>query len=435
MAKESSRRDFLKTSVAVTVGTALGAGCQPRSEKAENKPSPTEKERKACPPCETQVPARPAPKSTGTVRATTYTPWKLEDPASVFFAPVKDRSPIPVWAQKVGELFMKLDPRSVLRKDALVAIKQHFGEHGNKGHIPPGVTKRVVDEVKKLGGKPCLVETNTLYKGSRANTYDHMLTASEHGFSLARLGAPVMILDGVNGQNQQAIAIPGKHFKVVFVASDCFFFDSLVALNHVKGHKMSGFGGAIKNLAMGLSSRAGKLAQHANFKPFIDGKKCTNCGTCAVWCPTGALFMRSNKLQFDSKACIGCGQCLTVCPEGAIENKSTKPGHSIFMEKMAEYALGAAASFGGKALYINVVRHVSELCDCARGKNPIVAPDVGVLASRDPVALDTATLDLCVKAWGKDPFRKLYPEVDYRVTLKHCAKLGLGTLRYKIERA
>jgi hypothetical protein len=422
--------------VGAVVGSTLGiSGCRTKTKTEKGAASQNEPQTPPrCPPCETQVPARPPARPGGKVRAKAFSKWPLESPAPVYFIPIGAGKSLQVWAAAVDTLFKKLQPEKLIRKESLVAVKQHFGEKGNKGHIKPQLTQKVIAQTKRLGGKPCLVETNTLYKGSRANSFDHMQTARDHGFSLAALGAPVMIIDGLNGQNQQAINIPGKHFKVVFVASDAFFFDSLVALNHVKGHKMSGFGGALKNLAMGLASRAGKLAQHADFKPFIDPKKCINCGDCAVWCPPGALRMQSGKLQFHADVCIGCGQCLTVCPYGAIHNKSARSEKATFMEKMAEYALGGAAAFGGRALYINVVNHVSKLCDCARGKNPVIAPDVGVLASRDPVALDTATLDVCIKKWGKDHFKKLYPTIDSRVTMKHSAAIGLGTTKYNLRK-
>jgi hypothetical protein len=425
-AKQPGRRAVLRAGLAVGVGSVLGqAACKGSKEKTHTKPEP-------CPPCETKVEARPAEKASGAVKAKTFASWEIEKPAKVFFASVGKGASLAVWAAKVEELFKKLQPESLLGKTKLIAVKQHFGEKGNKHHIKPKLTGKVLSELKRLQAKPCLVETNTLYKGSRSNTYDHMITADAHGFSLAKLGAPVVILDGLNGQNQQAIAIPGKHFKVVFVASDAFFFDSMVALSHVKGHKLSGFGGAVKNIAMGLASRAGKLAQHADFTPHIDGKKCTNCGTCAVWCPPEALQMKSGKLHFDQKMCIGCGQCLTVCPENAIENRSSRSTQATFMEKMAEYALGGAAAVNGRMICINVVNNVSKLCDCARGENPIVASDVGVFASKDPVAVDAASLDVSVKKWGKDPFAKLYPEVEAKVTLEHAQKIGLGTMSYEL---
>ena len=436
-----TRRVFLKRGVLVGVGAGVAGAAGTRFVGGCSPSKKEEPEKIECPPCETKVAARPSgdPKvekgEKGEVRARAFKKWPIAKPAEVHYARIKDGQPDKVWAQKIDELFKKLKPESLIKKDHLVALKQHFGEKGNKGHIKPELTKKVIDEIKRLGGKPMLVETNTLYKGSRTNTYDHIVTARNHGFSLEAIGAPVSILDGLTGQIQQAVAIPGKHFKVVFVASDVLFFKSLVALNHVKGHKLSGFGGALKNLAMGLASRAGKLAQHADFKPFIDSKKCIDCGDCAVWCPPGSLFMKKGKLQFNESTCIGCGQCLTVCPHDAIHNKSPRTETNAFMEKMAEYALGCVASFEGRTLYVNVVNHVSKACDCARGENPVVAPDVGIFAGSDPVAVDMASLEVSRKVWGEDHFKKLYPEVDGEVTIKHAEKIGLGTTKYNLVEA
>ncbi len=430
--QQQSRRDFIKHGVAVGVGVGVGAsvglGCSGAAKK-----SPPEKI--DCPPCETVVapsPGEPIHEEPEGIRAKSFKKWPIPEPAQVYFSRIKDGQPNRVWAQKTDELFKALKPGSVINKDHLVAVKQHFGEKGNKGYIKPELTRRVIDEIKRLGGKPMLVETNTLYKGSRTNTYDHIVTARNHGFSLEQTGSPVAILDGLTGQIQQAVAIPGKHFKVVFVASDILFFQSMVVLSHFKGHSLSSFGATLKNLAMGLASRAGKLAQHSDFKPFIDPKKCIHCGDCAVWCPPKSLFMKNGKLQFNESTCIGCGQCLTVCPHGAIHNKSPRTEQNAFMEKMAEYALGGAAAFEGKSLYLNVVNHVSRACDCARGDNPVIAPDVGIFASTDPVAIDMASLEISRKVWGEDPFKKIYPNVDGEVTIKHAEKLGLGTTKYNL---
>ena len=158
----------------------------------------------------------------------------------------------------------------IISKNKLVGVKQHFGEKGNEGYIKPEVTKVVLNKIKERLGKPLLIETNTLYHGERSNTYNHLKIAYEHGFNYENVGAPIVIMDGLNGQIQRGVEINGKHFKEVYVASDIPFFDSMIVLSHVKGHIMAGIGGAIKNMAMGLASRAGKLAQHADFKPSLN---------------------------------------------------------------------------------------------------------------------------------------------------------------------
>ena len=365
-----------------------------------------------------------------------WKPITVNSPAKVYFKRIKDGQTLDVWAKETHKLYQKAQFNDIVGKNKLVAVKQHFGERGNKGYIKPEITKNIINEIKKKQGKPSLIETNTLYVGSRANSHDHILTAYEHGFTMENMGAPIVICDGLNGQNQQAIEIPGKHFKAVYIASDVFFFDSMVVLTHVKGHKLSGMGGALKNLGMGLASRAGKLAQHANFKPSIDWNKCTHCGDCTAWCPAGALYMEKQgdeeKLIFDKDVCIGCGQCLTICPEHAIKNSAGYPMEKSCVEKMVEYAMGSISNFNGKVAYVNVVNHISKICDCYAGPNPVAGNDVGVFASTDPVALDMACFDKVKEIHGKDIFKEWYPHISARHAMKYAEKLGMGTTKYKL---
>lgn len=366
-----------------------------------------------------------------------FTPLKIEKPAKVWYTPMKPGQSPESWAEKIHALFLEGDLGRVVSKDKLVAVKQHFGEKGNEGYIRPQITRRIVDEIKKRGGKPSLIETNTLYVGSRANSHDHIRTAYEHGFTVDAVGAPIVICDGLNGQNQQAVAVPGKHSKAVYIASDVFYFDSIVVLSHVKGHMMTGMGGAVKNLGMGLASRSGKLAQHAVFRPTIDWELCNHCGDCPPLCPAGALYMREKKLAFDEASCIGCGQCLTSCGLKAIKTQRGDFADTArTMERMAEHALGAVCGLSGRVAYVNVVNHITKACDCHGGHNEIIGKDVGILASFDPVAIDVAAYDLVKKTHGEDIFRKAHPKVNGMHTFDFAEELGLGTKRYElIERA
>lgn len=370
-------------------------------------------------------------KAKGEKSAKKFKPLSYSVPATVYYMRMPHGTPLAAWAANAKLLFQKAGFADFIGQDKLVAVKQHFGEEGNQGYIRPQITREIVAEIKKKGGKPSLIETNTLYRGSRANSYDHILTAYNHGFTLENTGAPIVICDGMNGQSQQGVSIPGKHFDAVYIASDVFFFDSMIVLSHVKGHSMTGMGGTIKNLGMGLASRSGKLAQHADFKPEVDRKLCNDCGDCVAWCPANALYMVKSKLVFDSKACIGCGECLTVCKLDAIKFSWSKPTVAC-LEKMAEHALGAICGFGGKVGYINFVNHISKVCDCYAKDNPAMAEDVGILASLDPVALDMASYDVTKKVLGKDIFKEMWPSVDGVHTMKYSEALGMGTTQYNL---
>ena len=182
-------------------------------------------------------------------------------------------------------------PLLLERKD-LVALKLHFGEKGNTGYIRPQFLRRIVNKVKGLGGKPFLTDANTLYFGSRSNAFDHLQTAIENGFAYAVVDAPLIIADGLAGKDYINVEINRKHFKECENRSAAYHADAIIALTHFKGHEMTGFGGVLKNLGMGLGSRSGKQNMHSDVLPSVNPDKCTGCDRCSQWCPAEAIRIR-----------------------------------------------------------------------------------------------------------------------------------------------
>lgn len=326
----------------------------------------------------------------------------------------------------------------------LVAVKMHFGEKGSTAYIRTPFVGAVVEELKAAGCRPFLTDTNTLYVGSRSDSVRHLKTAVENGFAYASVGAPVIIADGLKGGNHDVVRIEGKHFTEVKIASDIARADAMVVLSHVKGHEFTGFGGAIKNLGMGCGSRAGKLAMHSDVRPRVSTDHCVGCAKCVGWCPVRAISLKRKKAYIDPDICIGCAECIVVCPERAIKIQwgwST----SKLQEKMAEYAVGAAKTKKRKTAFINFIMDVSPQCDCYPFSDAPIVPNVGILLSLDPVAIDKASVDLINKQPGikgsalnirhkakADKFRHLYPDVDWGIQVKHAQSLGLGTTSYSL---
>ena len=176
----------------------------------------------------------------------------------VWFASLRARSPEDSTEAKVRRLFDAAGLSSCLEARDKTAIKLHFGEKGNDSYISPVFVRQVVDRVKAAGALPFVTDTNTLYLGSRSNAVDHITTAILHGFDYAVVGAPVIIADGLTGKNVAHVAINKKHFRTVTIAGDIAAADSMIVMTHFKGHEVAGFGGAIKNLAMGCAPPAGK---------------------------------------------------------------------------------------------------------------------------------------------------------------------------------
>jgi uncharacterized Fe-S center protein len=348
--------------------------------------------------------------------------------------------------KKTRAAFRAAGLAGALVADEWAAVKTHFGEAGNRSYIPPALVKTVVDEVRAAGAKPCLVETSTLYRGERSNAYDHFSLAVAHGFGPEAMGCPLFFLDGLRGNVHVEQQVGLKHCETVAVAGDFPLIPSAVVVTHLTGHLLGGLGGAIKNVAMGLASRAGKLRQHSAGHPQVSPEDCIACATCEKWCPAEAISV-PEKATIDHDTCIGCGECLTVCPVGAIGFEWDEPAES-FNEKMAEYAFGILKGKEGRAAFLTFVLETTRDCNCMGHGGKKMCPDLGILASTDPVAVDKASIDLidCAdvfpgtipegvtlrpgdghilqRMWGKDPCEQL----------RQAETLGLGKLKYTLRK-
>jgi uncharacterized protein len=363
--------------------------------------------------------------------------------SEVYFTNVRSRSEKDNKISKIKRLFDAAGFEKSVGQDDLTAIKVHFGERGTDAFINPVFVRQVVDKVKALGARPFVTDTNTLYGGGRSNSADHIVTAIEHGFDYSVLGAPVIIADGLCSQNFSQVGIEGKHFQSVKIAGDIAAADSLIVLSHFKGHLLSGFGGAIKNLAMGCAPAIGKAEQHST-RPIIFPNLCIGCGECANTCPSSAIAVETKILSIDLNACKGCGECLRACPVHAIDFDwmvQVPP----FLERMAEYAMGPVRGKQGKLGFINFLLNITPDCDCLPWSDAPIVSDIGILASTDPVAIDHASYDLVNSqsgleksllkhnlGQGMDKFKAIWENTDGLYLLKYGEKIGLGNNGYRL---
>ena len=254
-----------------------------------------------------------------------------------------------------------------------VAIKVHSGEVGNQNFLRPAFWKPLCDHV---GGT--IVECNTAYEGARNTTERHIATFKQHGWSDLY---QVDLLDAAGPDLELAIPA-GKVIQKNFVGKDLQNYDSLLVLSHFKGHPMGGFGGALKQLSIGIASSFGKAYIH------------------------------------------GAGD-----PE-----KIWSADHDAFLRSMADAAMSVVEYFKGEAVYVNVMKNMSVDCDCcAVAEDPCIA-DIGILVSLDPVAIDQACLDL---VYGCDDPRKdhLIERIESRngvLTVEAAAALGYGSREYEL---
>jgi uncharacterized Fe-S center protein len=314
------------------------------------------------------------------------------------------------------ELLKKIVSETGHRFEKEVPIKVHFGEKGNKTFIPASCYDETINYLEENGVSTSYIETNVLYRGARTTTEKHIETAKSHGFTQI----PIIIADGDIGTEYHEIEINKEYIHKCKIGKEYRNYKQFIVMSHFKGHVAAGFGGALKQLAMGFAARGGKLEQHSGISPVIDAEKCISCGICENKCNYGAIQTLDTAVIDESK-CIGCAGCIAVCPQGAIENTW---GGSHFLEKLSEYAYGAAKD--KEIIYITFVHNITKECDCAGTHMKPIAANIGVLAGMDPVALDAACLDLVQKSSGEKLFEK------GRKSLQHAEKIGLGTMQYEL---
>lgn len=351
---------------------------------------------------------------------------------------------------KLKRLMKKAGFASMDMEGKFVAIKMHFGELGNISYLRPNYAKAVADMVKEAGGIPFLTDCNTLYPGSRKNAIEHMYCAWENGFTPMTVGCPVIIGDGLKGNDDIAVPVKGgTYIKEAKIGRAIMDADIFISLTHFKGHETTGFGGTIKNIGMGCGSRAGKKDQHSNGKPTIDTEVCRGCKRCMRECANQGLEFdeTTKKMHVNAENCVGCGRCLGACNFDAIRFVNDAATKELNC-RMAEYA--KAVVDGRPNFHISLIVDVSPYCDCHGENDAPILPNVGMLASFDPLALDQACADLCLKQQPlpnsvlsdnmkkadfcdyHDHFENTTVDSEYKSCLEHGEEIGLGSREYEL---
>lgn len=300
-----------------------------------------------------------------------------------------------------------------------VGIKVHFGEMGCDTFLNPKIVKKVYQKIKSLNKKVTLIECNVLYKGSRTTRTNHIKTAISHGFT----DMDIDILDGEKGEDFIEI----NNCKI---GAGIKKYDSLIVISHFKGHIGTGFGAAIKNVGMGLGSRAGKLHMHSQTKPIILKDKCIGCGICANFCNVKAIKIVDKLAQIDEKKCEGCAMCIAACPHNAASVQWGSDTNEYLQSKIAQYTAAVLTLFPD-TIYINVLEKITKLCDCFGEIQKPIMDDIGILYSSNIVAIDQASLDLANK-FSKNKFDAIN-KVDNEKQLELANKFDLGEITYTLN--
>ncbi len=317
-----------------------------------------------------------------------------------------------------------------------VAIKMHLGGHLGYSTIPPIFVKILVDAVKEAGGRPFVTD------GSPA-----IPSARDRGYTQEVLGCPIVPAAGHREGFYKTVPIGFRSLQDVQMCGEIVEADAMIVYSHGKGHGLCGWGGAIKNIAMGNVTCQSRGDIHAlgDAEFSWDEEKCTHCELCVDNCPAGAITFKEGKLDLFLHHCRYCMHCVTACPVGAIE--INEMSMQIFQEGMARVTKACLDGFEpNRVLYINHVLNVTPFCDCWGFTSPMIVPDVGIFASKDIVAIEQASID-SIKTENYIPgslpppyevrdvdghlFQKIHAKDPYLQVIE-AEKLGLGETRYEL---
>lgn len=349
---------------------------------------------------------------------------------------------------KLQKLCKKAGIENIDFKDKYVAIKMHFGELGNLSFLRPNYAKAIGDLVKELGGKPYLIDCNTLYTGSRSNALDHLYCAHVNGFNEISTGMQIIIGDGLKGDSEVEVPVSDAIYSPApIIGKGVMDADIFISLTHFKGHEGAGFGGALKNIGMGCGSRRGKKDMHSGSKVKVETGKCVGCKRCTTVCAHNAqVFDVNKKCSVDVSKCVGCGRCVEICPVKAIDFINANP-NVLMNYKIAEYT--KAVIQNKPSFHISLVMDVSPFCDCHSENDAPIVPSIGFFASFDPVALDKACADKVnaaplvensflgekkehLKEHHHDYFHTMYPDTEWEACISRAKEIGLGNDDYEL---
>ncbi len=331
--------------------------------------------------------------------------------------------------RKLEKLIDESGITDIVSKGDLVAVKTHFGDKGTTRTLRSVFIRAVVNKVREVGGRPFVTETTGLgLTRIRSTAYGRMEVAAENGYTHHTLNAPIIIADGLLGFDFVEVNVEGMHLKRVKVAKAIVECDAVICCTHFKLHMQAGIGGSIKNVGVGCVAKPSKFDVHLSKLPEIN-EKCTECGKCVEICPAKAI----ENFKIIEERCLKCLGCAEVCEEDAITT------HWVYGRDVAERVVECARgvlNLNDNFAYINFLLDITPHCDCHPFSDIPVVPDLGILASRDIVAIDRASVDMYMSAPAiKDSLlenERFWSWTDVERMLSYAEELGLGSQRYRL---
>ncbi len=283
--------------------------------------------------------------------------------------------------------------------DESLALKINLSEVGYSHYLPPVIVATLFESLRSRGTRPVVTDSASLFKGSRFTGFDWTNTALVTGYSPGEtFSNQVLLAGGYTNEEGRFFSSDGSHLGGVELGSLVTDTGNLAVLSHVTAHPLLGLGGALCNLGLGLLTRTGKSRVHSFIEIEYDEDKCNNCRVCLPYCPTGAITAADPKITFHADICNGCLGCFLTCPEGAM---SIRPdGIQDFQESVVEAAQTTVQHLRGGAFFINFLNSVTPQTDDYPFSDIPFIPDLGILASEDPVAVDWVTYQMITRSPG-----------------------------------
>jgi len=287
----------------------------------------------------------------------------------------------------------------LMSQGKITALKINLSELGYDHYLPPFFVINMFQRIRDTGMIPMVTDSGSLFKGSRFSGYDWTKTALAQGFSIGDVFENRFLLaGGYTNEEGNTFECEGKHLGAVELGSLLTGSDNVVVMSHVTAHPLLGLGGAIYNLGLGFLTQSGKQRVHSCLELEYDEDRCDNCRTCISYCPTGALSEGPSKISFDPRICNGCLGCFISCPRGAMKVKPE--GIPIFQESVVEAAYTARKNIKRGVFFINFLVSVTPQTDEYPFSDLPFVPDLGILASEDPVAVDWASYQMIIRSPG-----------------------------------
>lgn len=323
-------------------------------------------------------------------------------------------------------------------------IKVNYSQVGYTRHIRPIMIRSLVEKVREIGGNPVVTDTSGYFPKGGFTGHQWFTAAETMGYSELALGCDRILANGYEGDDGEFFTTGGEDLGGVEVARAIREAECMVVVSHVTAHPLAGLSGALVNLGVESLNNSGKSRLHQGLIPLLSEEKCSFCGACADQCQWGAISLECCNISVNKDLCGGCGICSAACSSGAV--RFEKDQKETFQRRVAEASAALIKTLKKKIIFLNFLVDIVPQPDRLAWADVPFTPDLGFLASLDPVAIDALTAEMVRRApgiprsaaedsgameQGIEKFGTITgADPDYM--LSHAEKMGVGSKQYQV---